>query len=157
MVKLKSSFRTFYGRHHDYRSGISVSHMTRVCSVCCWHTFVILSLFMTYHRILNISNTMCAIVTSGAGNDFPSETPSSLRFIVRFVFLILVSCVVFYVPLYCLCSVLCTIVRLFLFFFFILPFNCPSFDLQILITPLAFQTFYTLNLICSFIILSYLT
>ena len=85
---------------HDYRSGISVSHMTRVCSVCCWHTFVILSLFMTYHRIFNISNTICAIVTSGAGNDFLSETPSSLRFIVRFVFLILlVSCVVFYVPL----------------------------------------------------------
>ena len=36
LVKLKSSIRKFYGRHHDLvdRYGLSVSQMTRICSMC---------------------------------------------------------------------------------------------------------------------------
>ena len=46
LVKLKSSLRTFYGRHHDMvdRYGISVSQMTTDI----FH-FRVLSSFMTYH------------------------------------------------------------------------------------------------------------
>ena len=56
LVKLKSSLRKFYGRHHDLadRYGIFVSQMTtlRICSTCRKH-FPVLSLFMTYYRICN--------------------------------------------------------------------------------------------------------
>ena len=54
LVKLKSSLRTFYGRHYDLvdRYGISVSQMTTICSNCRKH-FPILCSFMTYHRVCN--------------------------------------------------------------------------------------------------------
>ena len=44
LVKLKSSFRKYYGRHHDLvdRYGISVSQISRTCSSC-----------MIYHRVYN--------------------------------------------------------------------------------------------------------
>ena len=47
-VKLKSSLRKSYGRHHDLvdRYGISVSQMTWICSTCRKH-FPVLSSFMT--------------------------------------------------------------------------------------------------------------
>jgi hypothetical protein len=56
LVKLKSSLRKIYGRHHDFvdRYGIYVSRMT-ICSTC--HTlFPVLSSFMTYHRVSNKIN-----------------------------------------------------------------------------------------------------
>jgi hypothetical protein len=48
LVKLKSSLRTFYGRHHDFvdRYGISVSQMTTDIH------FTVLSSFTTYYRVL---------------------------------------------------------------------------------------------------------
>jgi len=50
LVKLRSSLRKFYGRHHDLvvRCGISVSQMTT-----CRKYFPILSSFITYHRVCN--------------------------------------------------------------------------------------------------------
>jgi hypothetical protein len=49
LVKLKSSLRKFYGRHHDLvdRYGIS-DKWPRICSTCRKNSPV-LSLFMTYH------------------------------------------------------------------------------------------------------------
>jgi hypothetical protein len=54
LVKLKSSLRKFYGRHHDLvdRYEISVSQMTTIYSNCHKH-FPVLSSLMTYHRICN--------------------------------------------------------------------------------------------------------
>ena len=53
-VKLKSSLRKFYGRHHELvdRYGISVSQMTTICSTCSKH-FPVFSSFTTYHRVCN--------------------------------------------------------------------------------------------------------
>ena len=44
-VKLKSSLRKFYSRHHDLVDRISVSQMTT-------DMFPFLSSFMTYHRVV---------------------------------------------------------------------------------------------------------
>jgi hypothetical protein len=59
LVKLKSSLRKFYGRHHDLvnRYGVFVSQMTTICSVCRIH-YPVLSSFLTYHPECNKSNTM---------------------------------------------------------------------------------------------------
>ena len=46
--------------------------LPRIYSVCRNHNPV-LSLFMTYHRVYNMSNTTCA--TSGAGTVYPSRAP----------------------------------------------------------------------------------
>jgi hypothetical protein len=64
LVKLKSSLRKFYGRHHDLidRYGISVSQMTK-------HMFHISS-FVSSHRVCNYIYTTG--VTSGAGTGYPS-------------------------------------------------------------------------------------
>ena len=50
LVKLRTSSRKCYGRHHDLvvRYGISVSQMTT-----CRKYFPILSSFITYHRVCN--------------------------------------------------------------------------------------------------------
>ena len=54
LVKLKSSLRMFYGRHHDLldRYGISVSEITTICSTC-RNYFPVLSSFMTCHWACN--------------------------------------------------------------------------------------------------------
>jgi hypothetical protein len=54
LVKLKSSLRKFYGRHHDLvdRYGIYVSQMTTICFTC-RKTFPVLSSFIIYHRVCN--------------------------------------------------------------------------------------------------------
>ena len=54
LAKLKPSFRTFYGRHHDLvdRYGISVSKWPRICSTC-RNRFPVLSSFMTYHPVFS--------------------------------------------------------------------------------------------------------
>ena len=73
LVKLKSSLRKIYGRHHDFvdRYGIYISQMT-ICSTC--HTHLpVLSSFMTYHRVSNKINMTGA--TSGAGTQYPSGAP----------------------------------------------------------------------------------
>ena len=71
LVKLKSSLRKFYGRHHDLvdRYGISVSQMT-MDMFHCRKLFSDLSSFMIYHRVCNKINTTG--VTSGAGTAYPS-------------------------------------------------------------------------------------
>ena len=46
--------------------------LPRIYSICRNHNPV-LSLFMTYHRVYNMSNTTCA--TSGAGTVYPSRAP----------------------------------------------------------------------------------
>ena len=50
LVKLRTSLRKFYGRHHDLvvRYGLSVSQMTT-----CGKYFPILSSFITYHWVCN--------------------------------------------------------------------------------------------------------
>ena len=62
LVKLKSSLRKFYSRHHDLvdRYGIFVSQMTTDM----FH-MPVLSSFMTYHQVCKWINTTDA--TSGAG------------------------------------------------------------------------------------------
>jgi hypothetical protein len=81
LVKLKSSLRKIYGRHHDFvnRYGIYVSQMTS---------------FMVYHRVCSMNSTTGA--TSGAGTAYPSGT---LEFTPVFsgvsVARSLVSCIVF--------------------------------------------------------------
>ena len=54
LVKLKSSLRTFYGRHHDLVDAMEYlcHEWPRICSTCRRH-FPILSSFMTYHRVCN--------------------------------------------------------------------------------------------------------
>jgi hypothetical protein len=54
VVKLKSSLRKLYGRHHDFfdRYGICVSKWPRLCSFYRIHHNPVLSSFMTYHGIL---------------------------------------------------------------------------------------------------------
>jgi hypothetical protein len=54
LVKLKASYRKFYGRHHDLvdRYGILCHNWPRICSTCRKH-FPVLSSFMTYHRVCN--------------------------------------------------------------------------------------------------------
>ena len=97
-----------------------LSQMTRICSTYRKH-FLILSSFMTYHRIFNQINT--TDVTSGAGTaGAPEFTPgfqwSSCYSIVSFMCM---SCRSLFVLLY----------------FFFWPLCCLSFfDLRILITPL---------------------
>ncbi len=70
-VQLKSSLRKVYGRNYDLvnymYNGISVT--SDICSTCRKH-FPALSLFMTYHRVCNWSNTTGG--TSGAGTAYPS-------------------------------------------------------------------------------------
>ena len=58
VVKLKSSFRKFYHHNHDLVNcyGISVSQMAMDIS-CFRNHYPFLSLFMTYHRYCNKSNT----------------------------------------------------------------------------------------------------
>jgi len=53
-VKLKSSLRKFYSRHHDLvnRYGISVSQRPWICSTCRKY-LPVLSSFMTYDRVCN--------------------------------------------------------------------------------------------------------
>lgn len=59
MLKLKSSQRNFYGRHHDlrclvYHNGISVLQVTMDSS----HNPVILTAFRTFHRIRLITRCL---------------------------------------------------------------------------------------------------
>jgi hypothetical protein len=74
LVKLKSSLRKFYGRQHDLvdRYGISVTTDPRICSTC-RKQFLVLSSFMTYHRVCSKIYTMGA--TSGAGAAYPFGAP----------------------------------------------------------------------------------
>ena len=68
LVKLKSSFRKFYGRHHDLVTEF-LCHMTTICSACSNHNFV-LSSFMNYIRVCNGGNTTGA--KNGTGTNCPS-------------------------------------------------------------------------------------
>ena len=55
LVKLKSSLRKFYGRHHDLGWplwNICVSKWPGICSICRKH-FQVLSSFTTYYRVCN--------------------------------------------------------------------------------------------------------
>jgi hypothetical protein len=54
LVKLKSSLRKLYGRHHDLLSLVEyMCHKwPRICSTCRKH-FPFLSSYMTYHRVYN--------------------------------------------------------------------------------------------------------
>ena len=126
LVKLKSSPRKSYGRHHDdlvERYGISVKILPRICSTCRKH-FPVLSSFMTYHRVCNYINTTGA--TSGAGTTYPSGHPSSPSvFIGVGVTQSLVLCVCF-VDRRCLSF--CTFFWALCCLFF--------FDIRILIAPL---------------------
>jgi len=69
VVKLKSSLRKFYYRHHDL---VKRYKWPRICSVCSNHNPV-LSSFMTYHRICHKSNTMN--VTLREGTAYPPGAP----------------------------------------------------------------------------------
>ena len=73
LVKLKSSLRKCYGRHHDLvdHYGIFVSQMTTICSTC--KHFPVLSSFTTYYRVCNYLNRTG--VTSGVGTANPSGAP----------------------------------------------------------------------------------
>ena len=66
VVKLKSSLRMFYGRHHDLVNcyGMSVSQTTTISSVC-RNLNPVLSSFLTYHRVCNRSNTTDATCMTG--------------------------------------------------------------------------------------------
>jgi len=75
---MTSSLRTPYGRHHDFVNlyGISVSQMTTDMLRLSWsysHPSSILTSFMTYHWICNMSQSMGA--RCGAGIAHPSEAP----------------------------------------------------------------------------------
>jgi hypothetical protein len=86
LLTLKSSLRTFYGFHH-YLAGryrIYVHKWPRIFSTCHKH-FLILSSFMTYHRVYNYVNTTGT--TSGAGTAFPSGAPGFTPGFVMFVLL----------------------------------------------------------------------
>ena len=123
LLTLKSSLRTFYGFHH-YLAGryrIYVHKWPRIFSTCHKH-FLILSSFMTYHRVYNYVNTTGT--TSGAGTAFPSGAPG-------FTPVLWCSC-------YSIFSFVCMFYRsLFvLLYFFFWPLCCLFFDLRIVITPL---------------------
>ena len=85
LVKLKSSLRKFYGRHHDLIDAMEyLCHKwPRICSTCCKH-FPVFSSFMTYHRVCNYINTTGA--TSGTVTAHPSGAPEfTPRFLVGFL------------------------------------------------------------------------
>jgi len=66
------TLNTFYSHHYDFvnRYTVYVSQVTTyICSVCRNHNTV-LTLFMSYHRLCNKSNTTGA--TSGAGTNYTS-------------------------------------------------------------------------------------
>jgi len=119
MIKLKSSLRKFYGRHHDLVSsyGVYVLQMT-----ACGKHFPVLSSFMTPHRDYNLSNTTGAI--SGVGITCPSGAPEFTRIlsVVR-VTRSLLFCAIFCRWLFVFCPLLW-------------PLCCMSFDLRFLITSL---------------------
>ena len=122
LVKLKSSLRKFYGRHHDLvdRYGISVP---RICSTCRKH-FPVVSSFTTYYRVYNQINTTGA--TSGAGTAYPSEHLSSLTL---FSEVCVTQSLVLYVCFIDPCLFFCT--------FFFWPLCFPFFfDIRIMIAPL---------------------
>ena len=132
VVKLRSSLRKFYGRHHDVanRYRVSVSQMiTDMFCLSYYNHNPVPSLFVTYHRICNKSNTTG--VTCGAGNAYPSGAPefttvfSGVRFARYLDF-----CEMFYRSLFVL------------LFVFLWPLYCLSFlDLRYLITPWIFSNF----------------
>ena len=114
MVKLKSSLRKFYGRHHELvdRYGITVSQMISDMFIT---SFIIPFPFMNvtyrirlYRICYHISNTTGA--TCGAGSAYPSGAPEITP---SFWW---GSCCLFFSFL---CCVVCTIVFLFVFFIFI--------------------------------------
>jgi hypothetical protein len=74
LVKLKSSLRKYYGRHHDLinRYRISITNEHRYIPPVVSNSLV-LSSFMTCHQICSYSNMMG--VTSGARTAYPSGAP----------------------------------------------------------------------------------
>ena len=69
VIKLRSSLRKFYGHHHDLvnRCGISMSQMTTDMFHSSGALFTVLSSFMAYHCLCNMT-----VVISGTGTAYPS-------------------------------------------------------------------------------------
>ena len=74
LVRLKSSLRKCYGRHHAFadRYGLFLSQMTTDMFHFSTH-FSGISSFMTYYRVSNQINTTTA--TSAAGTSYPPGAP----------------------------------------------------------------------------------
>ena len=118
MVKMKSSLRRLYGRHHDlvYRYGMSVLQITMDMFRLSYHNHNhFLLIFINNHRIFNKSNTMGA--TSGAGTAYLFRIFCGVRVAQWLVF-----CVMF-------CS------------FIVCVFYCLYFYILLLITPLVSSHF----------------
>jgi hypothetical protein len=127
LIKLKSSHRIFYGRHHDL---VKLCHKwPRICSVCRYHNQVIF-LFMTYHRVCNKSSTTGT--TCRAGTVYPSDA-HGLRVTRNVTFL----CIILYI-------VVCP------FLLFLLAIVCPS--IYIFWLPLWYLQTFLMILKCSLLL-----
>ena len=73
-VKLKSSLRKCYRRHHDLvdSNGLFVLQWPQICSICRKY-FPVLSAITIYYRVCNYINTTSA--TSGSWSTDPSGAP----------------------------------------------------------------------------------
>ena len=105
VVKLKSSLRKCYGRHHDLVN--CTEYMCHkwpwIWSVCCNHN-VVLSSFKTYQR-MGCSKSITTGATSRAGTGSPSEAPRSTAAFQWDSFCsILIFCVFFSFDNYIVCS-----------------------------------------------------
>ena len=130
VVKLKSSLRKFYGRHHDLVDRYGINKRPRICSTC-RKQFPVLSSFMTCHHIFIYIHITDA--TRGGGTEYPSGAP---EFNLGFQW---DSC-------YSIFNFMCMLCRslLVLLFFFFWPLCCLFFN--ILITPLVSSIFLSKNL-----------
>ena len=72
LVKLKSSLRKFYDRHHDLVDRYGINKRPRICSTC-RKQFPVLSSFMTCHHIFIYIHITDA--TRGGGTENPSGAP----------------------------------------------------------------------------------
>ena len=124
MVKLKSSLRKFYGRHHDLvnRYGIYYCHKwPRICSVC-RNRNPGFSSFMTYHRVCYKSTT------TGSGVGTETAYPSgATEFTPDFSWVRVVQSLVF-------CVVLCRLLSFF-FCFWLPPLVSSNISYEKNVTP----------------------
>jgi hypothetical protein len=84
MVTVKSSHQMFYVSYHD----LTVSQWPWIFCTCPKH-FLVLSSFMNYHWVCNLSKVNTMGVTIGAGTAYSSGISEFIpRFLVRFVLLL---------------------------------------------------------------------
>ena len=105
LVKLKSSFRKFYGRYHDLVTQSLCHKWPWICTIYCSHNPV-LSSFMTYHRIVTRVTRRAPHVEQELPTLPEHMTPYPVFSVVRFLILYVLFCrsflFLFFWPMHCL-------------------------------------------------------